>query len=106
MEQDIFDRLFTVIDDRKNSEPSVSYVSSLLTKGLPKIMGKIMEEAGEVCSAAQEGDREHLVHEICDLFFHTFVLAGYKNISLDEIKAELERRFGTSGHDEKARRTG
>ena len=104
MEKDIFDRLFAVIESRKKSEPSISYVASLLTKGIPKISGKIMEEAGEVCGAAMEGDREHLVHEICDLLFHTFVLAGHQDITLKELKAELERRYGTGGHEEKARR--
>lgn len=104
MEKDIFDRLFAVIESRKKSEPSISYVASLLNKGLPKIMGKIMEEAGEVCGAAIEEDREHLIHEMCDLLFHLFVLAGHQNIKLKEIRSELERRYGTGGHEEKARR--
>lgn len=105
MEQDIFDRLFAVIDERKKSDPSASYVASLMNKGIPKMNSKIMEEAGEVCQAADETAKDHLVYEICDLLFHTFVLAGYKDITLAEIRAELERRFGTSGHEEKARRT-
>ncbi len=105
MEQDIFDRLFAVIEERKKSDPSASYVASLMNKGIPKMNSKIMEEAAEVCEAAEETGSDHLLYEICDLLFHTFVLAGYKNITLTEIRAELEKRFGTSGHEEKARRT-
>jgi phosphoribosyl-ATP pyrophosphohydrolase len=100
----VFEDLFKVIEDRKRRDPSESYVSSLMTKGISKINEKISEEAGEVCQAALEEDTEHLVYEMCDLLFHTFVLAGYKNISLEEIEKEMSRRFGTSGHKEKESR--
>lgn len=100
----IFKNLFDVIEDRKKKDPSESYVSSLMHKGTEKINSKITEEADETCRAALENDKDHLVYEICDLLFHTFVLAGHKNISLEEIEAELERRFGTSGHKEKESR--
>ena len=100
----IFEELFTVILQRKQASPEESYVAKLMHKGTEKINSKITEEAREVCEAAFEEDREHLVHEICDLLFHTFVLAGYKEITLHEIEHELERRFGTSGLVEKARR--
>ena len=93
-----------VIEERKKSSPEASYVSSLMHKGTEKINSKIIEEAGEVCEAALENDKDHLVYEICDLFFHTLVMAGHKNICYDDIAAELERRFGTSGHTEKAGR--
>ena len=88
----------------KKSDPGESYVASLFSKGTEKINSKITEEAGEVCEAAREDDKSHLTYEICDLFFHTLVLASYKDIRIDEIAAELERRFGTSGHTEKAQR--
>jgi phosphoribosyl-ATP pyrophosphohydrolase len=100
----IFKNLFDVIENRKMRDPSESYVASLMHKGTDKINSKIMEEADETCRAAVEDDKNHLTYEICDLLFHTFVLAGYKNITLEEIEAELERRFGTSGHTEKASR--
>lgn len=100
----IFKQLFDVIEDRKTKKPEESYVSSLMFKGTEKINSKITEEAAEVCEAALENDQAHLVYEICDLLFHTFVLAGHKNITLDDISAELERRYGTSGHTEKASR--
>jgi phosphoribosyl-ATP pyrophosphohydrolase len=100
----VFVDLFNVIEDRKRRDPSESYVSSLMIKGTAKINEKISEEAHEVCQAALEEDKNHLIYEICDLLFHTFVLAGYKNISLEEIENELSRRFGTSGHKEKESR--
>ncbi len=101
---DIFEKLFSVIDERKKSSPEESYVAKLMHRGTEKINSKITEEAAEVCEAALEEDRDHLIYEICDLLFHTFVLAGYKDIELDEIRAELDRRFGTSGLTEKAGR--
>jgi phosphoribosyl-ATP pyrophosphohydrolase len=104
MDSDIFKRLFEVIDERKKSSPESSYVAKLMNRGTEKINSKIIEEAGEVCDAAMENDREHLVYEICDLLFHTFVLASHKDIVIDDIKAEFERRFGTSGLVEKAGR--
>ena len=104
-QQDIFERLFEVIESRKNSEPGDSYVSSLMHKGVPKINSKIMEEAQEVCEAASDSTKDHLIKEICDLMFHSFVLASHKDIQLDDIKQELQKRFGVSGHVEKANRT-
>ncbi len=104
METDIFKRLFEVIDERKKASPESSYVAKLMNRGTEKINSKITEEAGEVCEAALEDDKEHLVYEICDLLFHTFVLASHKDIIIDDIKTEFERRFGTSGLVEKAGR--
>jgi phosphoribosyl-ATP pyrophosphohydrolase len=104
METDIFNRLFEVIEERKKASPESSYVAKLMLRGTEKINGKIIEEADEVCEAALENDKEHLVYEICDLLFHTFVLASYKEITIDDIKKEFEKRFGTSGLVEKAGR--
>ena len=104
MNSDIFKMLFEVIEERKKGSSEKSYVARLMHKGTEKINSKVMEEAGEVCEAALEDDREHLVYEICDLLFHSFVLASHKEIELDDIKKELTRRFGTSGLDEKAAR--
>ncbi len=100
----IFSQLFEIIEKRKNESPDESYVSKLMFKGTEKINSKITEEAGEVCEAALEDDKKHLTYEICDLLFHTFVMAGYKNISIKDIESEFERRFGTSGLTEKANR--
>lgn len=104
MNKDIFDRLFDVINDRKMNPSEKSYVASLMHKGTEKINSKIIEEAGEVCEAAFEEGSDHLIYEICDLLFHTFVLASHRGVGLDEIRGELERRFGTGGLEEKAGR--
>ena len=104
MEPDIFDRLFEVIDERKKASPESSYVAKLMHRGTEKINSKITEEAAEVCEAALEEDKQHLVYEICDLLFHAFVLAAYRDITIEDIKKEFERRFGTSGLVEKAGR--
>lgn len=104
MNKEVFSRLFEIIESRKKSSPEESYVAKLMHKGTDKINSKITEEAAEVCEAAREEETSHLLYEICDLLFHTFVLAGYKNITLEQIENEMERRFGTSGLEEKARR--
>jgi len=104
MNETIFDRLFEVIEQRKSEDIEKSYVARLMHKGAAKINEKILEEAAEVAEAALEQDRDHLIYEICDLLFHTFVMAGYKDITLKDIAGELERRFGKSGLVEKAER--
>lgn len=104
MDKDIFSSLFDVIEERKKASPESSYVAKLMDRGTEKINSKIIEEADEVCEAALENDKQHLIYEICDLLFHTFVLASYKDVTIDEIKAEFEKRFGTSGLVEKAGR--
>lgn len=101
---EIFQNLFNVIESRKGASPEESYTAFLMSKGIGSINDKITEEAGEVCEAALEGKREHIIYEICDLLYHMFVLAGCCNISLEEIASELERRFGKSGLEEKAER--
>ncbi len=102
--QNIFNNLFDIINERKKSSPEESYVSKLMHEGTEKINSKITEEAQEVCEAALENDKAHLTYEICDLLFHTFVMAGLKDITLNDIETEFERRFGTSGLTEKAGR--
>ena len=104
---DVFAALLQVIQDRKAQRPERSYVVSLLEGGPKKIGEKIAEEAGEVveaglCSGAEA--RAAIVHEIADLFFHTFVLMGYHDITLAEVEQELARRFGTGGIEEKEKR--
>jgi phosphoribosyl-ATP pyrophosphohydrolase len=103
----IFARLMAVIEDRKANPPAKSYTTSLFQGGVAKIGAKILEEAGEVVEAAAEpGDqgRSHLIYESADLVYHLFVLLGHQDIRLPELEAELARRFGISGIDEKASR--
>ena len=103
----VFARLMAVIEDRKINPPPKSYTTSLFQGGLTKIGGKITEEAAEVVQAAGEHDdagRKHVIHESADLIYHLFVLLGHQGISLAELEAELTRRFGVSGLDEKSAR--
>jgi len=107
-ESSLFAQLMAVIEDRKANPPLKSYTTSLLAGGLPKIGAKISEEAREVVEAASEpGDqgRAHLICEAGDLLYHLFVLLAHREIKLEEVEAELARRFGVSGIDEKASRT-
>ena len=101
-------RLMRVIEDRKANPPERSYTTKLLRGGVDKIGEKILEEAREVVEAAAETGTErhdHLVHEAADLIYHLFVMMGYRDVALDEVEAELARRFGISGLDEKASRS-
>ncbi len=96
-----------VIDDRRRHPPEKSYVTSLFRGGTPKIAAKLREEAEEVIEAADEtGDegRLHLIREAADVTFHLMVLLGHREVGWNEVEAELGRRFGISGIDEKASR--
>jgi phosphoribosyl-ATP pyrophosphohydrolase len=103
-----FDELMAVIKQRRDSPPARSYTTTLLAGGPAKIGAKILEESREVVEASQEAagpqQRAHLLYELGDLFYHVFVLLGQQRIELEEVAAELARRFGTSGLDEKASR--
>lgn len=96
--------LYEVIASRKTSTGEKSYTKSLFEKGLPKILEKIREESGELVEAAEEKDEIEVVKEFADVLFHSLVLLAHKDIDVAEVYAELGRRFGTSGHDEKASR--
>lgn len=104
-DSDILDAVYQVVLDRKNHPSEQSYVASLYAKGLDKILGKIGEEATEVAIAGKGGQPEEVVSEVADLWFHTLVLLSYYDLPPARIYAELQRRFGTSGLDEKAGRT-
>lgn len=105
-EDQILSRLMEVIEDRKANLPVESYTTTLFAGGVERIGNKIMEEAAEVVDAAREGDegRTHLIHEAADLIYHLFVMLGYRAIPWSEVQAEVARRFGISGLDEKAAR--
>ena len=93
------------IESRKDSEPDGSYVASLFARGDDAILKKIGEEATETVMAAKDGDRARIVAETADLWFHTLVMLAHYNLGPADVLAELERREGTSGIEEKARRS-
>jgi phosphoribosyl-ATP pyrophosphohydrolase len=103
-ESDFLDRLSRTIQQRQGQDPATSYVAKLHAKGLDGVLKKIGEEATETVLAARDGDREHLVSETADLWFHSIVMLGEFGLTANDVVAELERRFGTSGVDEKASR--
>ena len=99
--------LMTVIEDRKANPPARSYTTSLFAGGVEKIGSKILEEAQEVVDAAGEAEavgQAHLTHEAADLIYHLFVMLGYREVPLEDVAKELQKRFGISGLDEKASR--
>jgi phosphoribosyl-ATP pyrophosphohydrolase len=103
----ILSRLMTVIEGRKTDEAERSYTKKLLAGGVPKIGAKITEEAREVVEAAAEpgeDGRLHLVREAGDLVYHLLVMLAHREVRLSEVEAELARRFGISGIDEKESR--
>jgi phosphoribosyl-ATP pyrophosphohydrolase len=101
---DILEKLAQVIEARKGAAPESSYVAALHAKGLDAILKKIGEEATETVIAAKGGDRDQIVHEVADLWFHVMVLLASQGLKPEDILKELERRFGQSGIDEKAAR--
>ncbi|MCB2262955.1 MAG: phosphoribosyl-ATP diphosphatase [Candidatus Thiosymbion ectosymbiont of Robbea hypermnestra] len=103
---DILERLSQVLEERKQADPNGSYVAGLYAKGLDAILKKIGEEAAETLLAAKDGIPDKIVHEVADLWFHTLVLLAQQGLGPDAVLAELGRRFGLSGLEEKARRRG
>ena len=102
---DILKQLETVLEARKGAAADSSYVASLYDKGLDTILKKVGEESAEVIMAAKDGESDKIVYEVADLLFHTLVLLRFKDIELAAVQAELARRFGLSGLEEKANRT-
>jgi phosphoribosyl-ATP pyrophosphohydrolase len=101
---DILRRLEAVIAERKQADPSSSYVASLFAKGEAAIMKKVAEEAAETLLAAKDGDKLHIVRETADLWFHSLVLLAWHGLGPDDVLAELRRREGISGIEEKKSR--
>jgi phosphoribosyl-ATP pyrophosphohydrolase len=101
---DVLQRLKETIAARRQADPSASYVASLFAKGEDAILKKVAEEAAETVLAAKGGDKLHLVRETADLWFHSLVLLAWHGLSHDDVLAELKRREGISGIDEKASR--
>ena len=107
----VLDALAEVLKQRRHANPEDSYVASLHHKGLNTILEKVGEEATETLLAAKdaehgsEQDREALIAETADLWFHSLVMLSHLDLDHQRVLDELARRFGISGHDEKASRS-
>ena len=105
---EILAQLTEILEQRKKAAPESSYVASLYAKGLDAILKKVGEEATETVMAAKDvaqgGEKDKLIYEVADLWFHTMILLADQELSTDDVLAELARRFGVSGHEEKAAR--
>ena len=101
---DILQQLARVLEERKGADPDSSYVAKLYAKGLDAILKKVGEEATETVMAAKDGNKEQIIYETADLWFHTLVMLAQQGLGPDDVLAELARRFGLSGLEEKANR--
>lgn len=105
MEFELLNKLAEILEQRKNADPEASYVASLHARGEDAILKKIGEESAELIIAGKTQDRQAVVHETADLWFHTLVLLSSLDLGPNDILLELDRRFGQSGHEEKASRS-
>ena len=97
-------RLAATIAARKGADPDTSWTAKLFAKGPEKCAEKFGEEAIEAIIEAVKGDRERLTSEAADVLYHLLVMLAARDVTLDQVLAELERREGTSGIAEKAAR--
>lgn len=101
---DVLKRLADLIESRKGGDPQTSYVARLLAQAPDAILKKIGEEATETVMAAKDGAQERIVAETADLWFHCLVMLAHYGLRPEDVLAELEKRAGTSGIEEKALR--
>jgi phosphoribosyl-ATP pyrophosphohydrolase len=101
---DTLEQLWRIIDSRRNADPDTSYTAKLLMRGRRKAAQKLGEEAVEAVIEAVRHDNAALIGESADLLFHLFVLWASCGVTPSEVAAELMRREGTSGLDEKRNR--
>jgi len=101
---DTINRLAALLEQRKTADPQTSYVAKLYAKGMDSILKKVGEEAAETIIAAKNGDKENLIYETADLWFHTLIMLAHAGLKPQEVLDELARREGLSGLTEKASR--
>lgn len=104
IDANILRRLGEVIAARKQADPAASYVAGLLAKGQDAVLKKVAEETAETLLASKDGDKLHIVRETADLWFHCLILLAWHGLGPDDVLAELRRREGISGIDEKRSR--
>ncbi|MBQ8828540.1 MAG: phosphoribosyl-ATP diphosphatase [Burkholderiaceae bacterium] len=100
----VLSEIADVIDSRKGADPQTSYVAKLFSKAPDAALKKVGEEATEVVMAAKDGDKDHLIYEVADLWFHSMVVLAQAGLRPEMVVAELARREGVSGLVEKANR--
>lgn len=104
MSDNILQQLAVTLEQRKQADPESSYVAKLHHKGLNSILKKVAEEAGEAIIASKDGNKDDIIYETADLWFHTLVMLSHHGLGPDDLLNELSRRFGLSGIEEKANR--
>lgn len=107
LSQDVLARLAAVIESRlpaNGGDPDKSYVARLFSKGTDAILKKVGEEATETVMAAKDGDRQKIVYEVADLWFHSMIALAHFGLQPANVLAELARREGLSGLEEFALR--
>ena len=104
IDESVLRRLGETIAARSHGDASASYVASLFAKGEDAILKKIAEEAAETVLAGKGGDKLQVVRETADLWFHSMVLLAWHGLRPEDVLAELRRREGISGIDEKKSR--
>jgi phosphoribosyl-ATP pyrophosphohydrolase len=105
---DVLQQLANTLAARRDADPEKSYVAALHRKGLNKILEKVGEEATEVILAAKDaesgGDREAVIGEVADLWFHSMVMLSHLDLEVEDVMRCLRDRLGVSGLEEKAAR--
>ena len=104
MKDQFLEHLLSIIKSKKDENPKVSYTAMLQQEDIIETLKKIEEEAFEVIEAAKLKNKNDIIHEIADLWFHCLVLLSQKNLSVNDVIVELKRREGTSGIEEKSSR--
>lgn len=105
MSEDILNRLAELLEQRKTADPTSSYVAKLYAKGMDTILKKVGEEATETVIAAKGGNKDEIVYETADLWFHTMVMLAQAGLKPQDVLDELARREGLSGIVEKESRS-
>jgi phosphoribosyl-ATP pyrophosphohydrolase len=98
------ERIAALIEARRKADPEKSYVAKLFAEGEDAILKKVGEEATEAVLAAKGGKRLEIVRETADLWFHSMIMLAHHGLGPADVLAELQRREGISGLDEKAAR--
>lgn len=101
---DVLNRLAELLEQRKQADPAASYVAKLYAKGMDSILKKVGEEAAETIIAGKGGNKDEIIYETADLWFHTLIMLAHAGLQPQDVLNELARREGLSGLVEKAQR--